>query len=81
MNSKNEIFLAYRLVAAFSDGCRLLFDGITEDEARRSMEAAQQSHGDIVWYDGVTDTNYVSGRYYRTLPPPFEISVIDFSEN
>lgn len=75
-----EFFFPYRLVASFSDGSRLLFDGITEEQAREAMEAAQEQHGDITWYDGVTDLNYENGRYYATLPPTPEIIIFDLTE-
>ena len=61
-----EFFAPWRLVAAFADGSRLTFDGLTEEQAQEAMEAAQKEHGDIGWYDGVTDVNYENGRYYKT---------------
>lgn len=76
----SSVFLPFRLVAAFADGARLLFDGFTEDHARQAMEAAQQQHGDITWWDGVTDQHYDHGRYYGTLPPPPEITCIDLTD-
>lgn len=65
-----QYFPAHRLVAEFSDGSRLLFDGFTYDQARESMEAAQAEHGDITWFDGVTDEHYENGRFYASIPPP-----------
>lgn len=79
-NDPGRVFLACRLVASFADGSRLLFDGADEDQARQLMEAAQSQHGDITWWDGVTDQNYEHGRYYATLPPSPEISIIDLTE-
>ena len=34
------------------------------------MEAAQDEHGDITWFDGVTDEHYENGRFYASVPPP-----------
>ena len=65
-----EFFAPWRLVAAFADGSRLLFDGLTEEQARYAMEAAQEEHGDIGYWNRVTDQNYEDGRYYKTVPPP-----------
>lgn len=76
----DNVFLPFRLVAQFADGSRRYFDGITEDMARAAMEAAQASHGDIAWYDGVTDANYENGRYIGTIAPPPEIAIIDINE-
>ena len=62
-----EFFAPWRLVAAFADGSRLLFDGLTEDQAREAMEAAQEQHGDIGYWNRVTDQNYEDGSYYLSL--------------
>lgn len=80
-NDPGQVFLACRLVASFADGSRLLFDGMDENQARQLMEAAQSQHGDITWWDGVTDQNYEHGRYYATVPSPPEINVIDLDES
>ena len=77
MNEVPEVFPAYRLVAEFADGQRLTFDGLTEQQAQDRMEAAQAQHGDICWYDGVTDQHYENGKYYKLTPQPPEIIVID----
>jgi len=68
--SKPQIFPAHRLVAEFADGQRLTFDGFTYEQARDAMEAAQDEHGDITWFDGVTDEHYENGVYYAAFPPP-----------
>ena len=53
--------------------------GLTEQQARQSMEAAQAQHGDITWFDGVTDQHYENGRYYKLTPQPPEITMIDLT--
>lgn len=63
-------FPPFRLVAEFADGSRHIFDGMTEADAMAAMEAAQEAHGDIVWYDGVTDEHYENGTLYRMTPDP-----------
>lgn len=81
MDSKTqEIFPAFRLVAQFADGQRLYFDGLTEQQAMERMEAAEAQHGDITWYDGVTDEHYENGMYHKMVPPPPEITMIDLTE-
>lgn len=74
-----EFFAPWRLVAAFADGSRLLFDGLTEEQAREAMEAAQEQHGDIGYWNRVTDQNYEDGRYYKTIPEPPCVNVVDFT--
>ena len=79
MDQNADIFPAYRFVAQFADGQRLTFDGLTDHQAQTRMEAAQALHGDICWYDGVTDQHYENGRYYKLTPQPPEITMIDLT--
>ena len=74
-----EFFAPWRLVAAFADGSRLLFDGLTEEQARDAMEAAQEEHGDIGYWNRVTDQNYEDGSYYKPIPEPPCVNVVDFT--
>ena len=67
---QDQVFPAYRLVAEFADGQRLTFDGFTWQQAHDAMDEAQIEHGDITWFDGVTDEHYENGRYYAAVPPP-----------
>lgn len=80
MDNTHEIFPAFRLVAQFADGARLLFDGFTEEQAQQRIEAAQTQHGDITWYDGVTDEHYENGKYHKMAPQPPEITMIDLTD-
>lgn len=74
-----QFFAPWRVVAEFADDSRLTFDGFTEEQARAAMEAATEEHGDIVWWDHVTDVNYTDGQYYKTLHQPPTVHVVDFS--
>lgn len=80
MQCDSQIFPAWRLVAHFSDDQRLYFDGFTEQQARQRMETAQTEHGDIVWFDGVTDLHYENGRHWKSSPQPPTITIIDIEE-
>lgn len=77
--NKIEFFPPWRLIAEFADGSRLLFDGFTEQQAMDSMEAAQKQHGDIFYWNGVTDLHYENGQYYKMTPSPPVINVVDLS--
>lgn len=76
----DNVFLPFCVVAAFADGTRQHFPGLDESSAVQAMEAAQAQHGDITWWDYVTDKNYDNGRYYATLPAPPEIFHIDLTD-
>ena len=43
------------------------------------MEAAQEQHGDIGYWNRVTDQNYEDGRYYKTIPEPPCVNVVAFT--
>lgn len=80
--TKPQCFPAFRLVAEFEDGQRLTFDGFTWEQARDAMEEAQIEHGDIIWFDGVTDGHYENGRYYAAVPPPHSpFPIIDTTDD
>ena len=80
MKYDSQVFSAWRLVAQFADGQRLYFDGFTEEQARQRMESAIPQHGDIIWFDGVTDLHYEQGRFWKSLPQPPTITIIDIEE-
>jgi len=81
MEQETQAFAAYRLVAAFADGSRLLFDGPTEEAAYNQIAAAAKQHGDVAWYDGVTDQHYEKGRYYKLVPETgLHLTHIDLTE-
>lgn len=80
-NQNARAFAPYRLVAAFADGSRLLFDGLTEAQAYDKIVAAAELHGDVAWYDGVTDQHYENGRYYQLVPESgLHLTHIDLTE-
>lgn len=81
MDKALKVYPAFRLVAQFADGQRLYFDGLTEQQAQQHMEAAQAQHGEITWYDGVTDRDYEGGRYHAMIPPPPTINLFDFTDD
>lgn len=82
MDSQNaQAFAPYRLVAEFADGARLLFDGPTEAQAYDQIAAAVSAHGDVVWYDGVTDQHYEKGKYHALVPETgLHLTHIDLTE-
>lgn len=76
-----EVFPPFRLVVEFADGARLLFGGMTEQQALDRISDAIPAHGDVSWYDGVTDLHYEKGRYYKLVPPTgLTVAQIDLTE-
>lgn len=81
MNDATHAFAPFRLVAEFDDGARLLFDGLTEQQAYDRIVAATSAHGDVVWYDGVTDQHYEHGKYHALVPDPgLHVARVDLTE-
>lgn len=60
---EQKCFFPFRVVADYADGSRLTFDGLTMDQAKSLMEAAQTDHGDIAYWNTVTDDHYDDGRF------------------
>lgn len=80
-DQSTQVFAPYRLVAEFADGSRLLFDGLTEAAAYDQITAAAKLHGDVAWYDGVTDQHYEHGQHYRLVRSPgVTVARIDLRE-
>ena len=80
MNDAHQFFFPPRLVAGHAGGPRLLVGGLAGQQAMDALEAAQAQHGDIVWYDGVTDQHYERGVYHALAPQPPVIDIFDFTE-
>lgn len=82
MDGKTQVFAPYRCVASFTDGSRLTFDGLTREQARATMEAAMEQHGDYGPWSWVTDENYINGQYYKLIPPPpvLPFPILDLSD-
>lgn len=82
MDDKTKVFAPYRCVASFVDGSRLTFDGLTREQARATMEAAMEQHGDYGPWSWVTDENYIDGQYYKLIPPPplLPFPILDLSD-
>ena len=66
-NEKERQIFAACLVAEFSDGTRQRFYADTENEALDKIAKATEEHGDIAWYDGVTDEKYIQGTYHKLV--------------
>ena len=52
---------------------------MTEEQAYDAMIAAQEQHGDIGYWNRVTDQNYEDGRYYKLIPEPPAVHIVDFT--
>lgn len=68
--AEHAAFLPYRIVAQYADGSRLAFDGFTMEQAKEAAEAAQDEHGDIGYWNTVTDEHYEDGLFYKLIPEP-----------
>lgn len=74
-------YARHSFVAEFSDGARLRFYGPTEAGILDAIAAAVPAHGDVLWYDGVTDQQYEHGQHYRLVRSPgVTVARIDLRE-
>lgn len=66
-------------------GCRLCrrfppdLRRIDRRTGQRCNGGAQEEHGDIGYWNRVTDQNYEDGRYYKLIPEPPAVHIVDFT--
>ncbi len=51
----------YKMIAKFADGQEFYFYGQNETDCDNSIIDRTEVHGEVVYYYGVTDENYVDG--------------------
>lgn len=53
----------FAMVARYEDNTEFTFYGRDEDDCVSKMADAQDKHGDVTWYSGLCDDDYVDGEY------------------
>lgn len=56
-----QILSPFKYVGEYDDGSSIEVGGDDEDECIYKLIRLADQHGDLIWYSGVTDTNYVDG--------------------
>ena len=75
-----EVNLKYCYIAAFADGSRLRFPGISFEDCYSRICDAVSQHGDVTWYDAVTDELYDSGILSASIPEPPVLPIVDLTD-
>ena len=76
----NIIDLKYCMIAKFSDNTIKRFPGISKDFCIAAIYEYSKTHGDICWYDRVTDEQYCAGILWSAVPDPPTLPIIDLTE-
>ena len=58
-----EIITPWKMIAKYADGEEIYVGGQDEEDCMYKLIAKQEKHGELVWYSGVCDDNYVCGEY------------------
>lgn len=53
----------FAMVARYEDDAELTFYGRDEDDCVWKMADVQDKHGNVTWYSGLCDDDYVDGEY------------------
>lgn len=53
----------WKMVGEFADGEEIYVGGHDEEDCMNKLFELQESHGELTWYSGVCDEDYVAGEY------------------
>lgn len=58
-----KILYPYKLWARYKDDYEILIEGNNEDDCISKMAGMIGKHGEVTWYSGYCDEDYVDGEY------------------
>lgn len=53
----------WKIEGRFADGTEVIASGWDEADCMERLASMQEKHGDLVWYGGYGDEDYVDGEY------------------
>ena len=60
---KSNIFEPWRMCGKYVDGFTITIGGNNEEDCMQRLIDLQEKHGDLIWYSGYTDQDYIAGEY------------------
>lgn len=72
-------FWPEKAVAAYADGWRNVFSGVTQKSLLEQMQACIRCHGDITYWNTVTNLYYDDGAFFLCEGKPPEIAIVDLT--
>lgn len=58
-----KIIYPWKMVGRYADDEEIYVGGQDEEDCMYELIEKQKQHGNLVWYSGVTDEDYVGGEY------------------
>lgn len=58
-----NIIYPRKMVGRYADDEEIIVGGNDEEDCMYELIEKQKQHGNLVWYSGVTDEDYVDGEY------------------
>lgn len=59
----NKLLWAWKLCVRFQDNHEAVIAGNDEEDCIVRVAAMQDLHGEVIWYSGYCDEDYVDGEY------------------
>lgn len=57
------IYYPWKMVGRYADGEEIEVVGSDEADCVEKLCSLEEKHGNLVWYSGVSDEDYVNGEY------------------
>lgn len=57
------IYEPWRMCGEYEDGFTVTVGGNDEEDCIQRLIDLQEKHGDLIWFSGYTDQDYVAGEY------------------
>ena len=58
-----KILTPWKMVGRYADDEEIYVGGYDEEDCIYKLIAKQDQHGELIWYSGTTDEDYVAGEY------------------
>ena len=60
---KSCIYEPWRMCGEYTDGFSVTIGGNDEEDCIQRLIDLQENHGNLTWYSGYTDLDYIAGEY------------------
>ena len=60
---KVKLCFPWMMVGRYADDEEITVCGFDEEDCKMKLIAKQEKHGELTWYSGVNDEDYVDGEY------------------
>ena len=60
---KVKLCFPWMMVGRYADAEEITVGGFDEEDCMMKLIAKQEKHGELTWYSGVNDEDYVDGEY------------------